>query len=146
MPTPDPATKRRNGLIGCGVLIVALLACGWWGNSLPDPPPEPTATPTPIVTDAPTTEPAPTEEPTADVAAEPTGPKPGISSANFERIETGMTEGQVAEIFGSAGKVMSDANIGGTSFRTLVWSRFPGNATITFQGGEVVSKIQAGLP
>lgn len=131
MQSPDRRTRIRNGGIGCAVLIVAMLACARYGNSLP-PPPTPTATPVPSATASP-----------APATPEPTDDPAGVTLANYERVQTGMTLAEVEAIFGKPGGLLSEFSAAGITTQTIVWQRGIGNATITFQNGTVWAKGQA---
>ena len=77
--------------------------------------------------------------------------KPTISKDEFNSISTGMTYDEVVEIIGSEGEVLSEVDLDlGEEFKTIMYfwegEGFPGaNANITFQGGKVTAKAQAGL-
>lgn len=74
-----------------------------------------------------------------------------ISLAEFNAITTGMTYDEVVSIIGGPGEILSQVDLGlGIGAATVMYS-WPGeggvgaNATVMFQGGQVVSKSQAGL-
>lgn len=77
--------------------------------------------------------------------------KPTISKDEFDSISTGMTYGEVVEIIGSEGEVLSEVDLDlGDEFKTIMYfwegeGSFGANANITFQGGKVTAKAQIGL-
>jgi hypothetical protein len=82
------------------------------------------------------------EEPKKEVA--------GISKAEFEKIQTGMTYEEVVKIIGTEGELMSEVGEKGTEYYTVMYSwdgekGFGANANATFQGGKMMSKAQFGL-
>ena len=85
--------------------------------------------------------------------AEPTPapePKKGITKAEFDQIQNGMTYEQVVQIIGSEGELMSESGDKGTQFYTVMYtwegeSGFGANANAMFQGGKMVNKAQFGL-
>lgn len=76
-------------------------------------------------------------------------PKPSgaVTLANFNEVETGMTYGDVSEIFGNPGELTAQSEFGGHKSEIYSWktARGFGNATVTFMNGEVQSKAQFGL-
>lgn len=74
-----------------------------------------------------------------------------ISLAEFNEITTGMSYDEVVAIVGGPGEILSQADLGlGTQAATVMYSwagegSVGANATVMFQGGEVISKAQAGL-
>lgn len=88
-------------------------------------------------------EPAKKEEPKKE---EPK--KDGISKAEFEQIQNGMTYDEVKGIIGSEGELQSESEVAG--YKTVMYM-FKGekglgsNATMMFQNNELTSKSQFGL-
>lgn len=75
-----------------------------------------------------------------------------ITKAQFEAVETGMTEDEMFEILGGKGEIISDSDIGYGEYEIkTVMYEYEGtgvvgaNANFTVQNGKVVSKAQAGL-
>ena len=75
-----------------------------------------------------------------------------ITLAEFEAIKPGMTYAEVVEIIGGEGTLNSETDLGmGEEYITQIYSwdaegAFTvGNATVSFQGGKVISKAQLGL-
>jgi len=74
----------------------------------------------------------------------------GVTLADFNRIETGMTRNEVIEILGR-GTEISRVDMGlGSEFVTVMYSwdgrgSLGANMSVTFQGGNVISKAQFGL-
>ena len=76
---------------------------------------------------------------------------PTISLEEFEQIQTGMSYQEVFDLVGSRGELLSEADLGlGDEYYTAIYSwdgegSLGANASVTFQGGYVTSKAQAGL-
>ena len=76
---------------------------------------------------------------------------PTISLEEFEQIQTGMSYQEVFDLVGSRGDLLSEADLGlGDEYYTAIYSwdgegSLGANASVTFQGGYVTSKAQAGL-
>ena len=76
---------------------------------------------------------------------------PTISLEEFEQIQIGMSYQEVFDLVGSRGELLSEADLGlGDDYYTAIYSWDGGgslgaNASVTFQGGYVTSKAQAGL-
>lgn len=76
---------------------------------------------------------------------------PRISLEEFEQIQTGMSYQEVFDLVGSRGELLSEADLGlGDEYYTAIYSwdgegALGANAIVTFQGGYVTSKAQAGL-
>ena len=74
-----------------------------------------------------------------------------ISLEEFNKIETGMTYKEVCDIIGGEGTLGASSDIGlGDEYKTEIyqWTGdgvLGANANVTFQGGKVFSKAQAGL-
>lgn len=74
----------------------------------------------------------------------------GISKAEFNEIQNGMTYEEVVSIIGVEGELLSEVGEKGTQFYTVmyVWYGETGlgaNANALFQGGKLNSKAQFGL-
>jgi hypothetical protein len=71
----------------------------------------------------------------------------GVTLANFNRVETGMTYAEVSEIFGGPGDLSMETELAGTKMEVYSWRAKMGfgNATISFTDGRVASKVQFGL-
>ena len=76
---------------------------------------------------------------------------PTISLEEFEQIQTGMSYQEVFDLVGSRGELLSEVDLGlGNEYYTAIYSwdgegALGANASVTFQGGYVTSKAQAGL-
>ena len=76
---------------------------------------------------------------------------PTISLEEFEQIQIGMSYQEVFDLVGSRGELLSEADLGlGDEYYTAIYSwdgegSLGANASVTFQGGYVTSKAQAGL-
>ena len=76
---------------------------------------------------------------------------PTISLEEFEQIQIGMSYQEVFDLVGSRGELLSEADLGlGDDYYTAIYSwdgegSLGANASVTFQGGYVTSKAQAGL-
>lgn len=74
-----------------------------------------------------------------------------ITLAEFEKIKTSMTYGQVVNIIGGEGQTVSEVDLGiGKEYATKIcqwdgWGSIGANANVTFQGGKVAAKAQSGL-
>lgn len=97
-------------------------------------------------------------EPVEEVEAEPVEEEeveeptndPGISLAEFEKIQNGMSYEEVVNIVGGEGKLQSETGEKGTQFYTVMYgfdgeNGFGSNAVLMFQGGKLNSKSQFGL-
>ncbi|MBQ7779109.1 MAG: DUF3862 domain-containing protein [Clostridia bacterium] len=76
----------------------------------------------------------------------------GISLKEFNSIETGMTYEEVCDIIGCEGELISSADLNvGSEYASEIYSWkgetgiIGANASVTFQGGKVISKAQFGL-
>lgn len=74
----------------------------------------------------------------------------GISLAQFNAVEMGMTYQEVCNILGSDGELLSEVDIDmGAEYVTKIYmwkgNALGANANITFQGGKVSVKAQFGL-
>lgn len=87
----------------------------------------------------------------AEKISAPTDNPSTITLEEFNAIRTGMSYQEVIDIVGGPGEVLSEVDLGfGDEHHTIMFSwngegRFGGNASITIQGGKVVSKAQFGL-
>ena len=83
-----------------------------------------------------------------DTAKEP-GQSGTITMEQFTRVEQGMTYEQVIEIFGSGGKLFSEAGEKGTDYYTVVYTwegkAIGSSASFTFQNNKLTTKVQIGL-
>jgi hypothetical protein len=74
-----------------------------------------------------------------------------ISLEEFNQIETGMTYEEVCNIIGGEGTLGSSVDMGiGDEYKTEIYQwtgngSIGANASVTFQGGKVISKAQIGL-
>ncbi|WP_100009884.1 DUF3862 domain-containing protein [Lentibacillus sediminis] len=73
-----------------------------------------------------------------------------ITGDEFEQISNGMTYEEVVEVIGSEGTVQSETGEEDSQFHTVIYSwdgadGWGANAMLTFQGGELQSKSQAGV-
>lgn len=71
-----------------------------------------------------------------------------ITISEFNRIETGMSYEEVAEIIGSSGQLSSKVDMAGIVTEIYMWNGYGSigaNANVTFQNGKVIGKAQAGL-
>lgn len=75
--------------------------------------------------------------------------KAGITYANFQRIENGMTYSQVCDILGQQGVQQSYTEYEGYNMAVYVWERDGlysyANIVVIFDNGKVSSKSQMGL-
>lgn len=72
----------------------------------------------------------------------------GVTLANFQKLETGMTYEQVVEILGDPGEELSRSDIAGYTTVMYSWNGeggFGANMNAMFQNGKMVSKAQLGL-
>lgn len=75
-------------------------------------------------------------------------PSHGITLANYNQIQNGMTYNQVVEILGRHGVESSQAAGEGVAVSLITWEVPDGlgsNMNITFQNGRVTGKAQLGL-
>lgn len=76
--------------------------------------------------------------------------KPGISKAEFDQIQNGMSYEEVKNIIGSDGEVLSESGQAGQQFHTIMYKwdgekGFGANANFMFQEGKLQNKSQFGL-
>ncbi|MBJ8090217.1 DUF3862 domain-containing protein [Bacillus cereus] len=76
--------------------------------------------------------------------------KPGISKAEFDQIQNGMSYDEVKAIIGSDGEVLSETGQAGEQFHTIMYKwdgekGFGANANFMFQEGKLQNKSQFGL-
>ncbi|WP_242224565.1 DUF3862 domain-containing protein [Bacillus cereus group sp. BfR-BA-01380] len=76
--------------------------------------------------------------------------KPGVSKAEFDQIQNGMSYEEVKNIIGSDGEVLSETGQKGDQFHTIMykWDGEKGlgaNANFTFQEEKLANKSQFGL-
>lgn len=75
---------------------------------------------------------------------------PGISMAEFEKVQTGMTYEEVVKIIGGKGEIQSETGAKGDEYYTVGYKwdgekGFGSNAIMMFQGNKLDTKAQAGL-
>jgi Domain of Unknown Function with PDB structure (DUF3862) len=104
----------------------------------------------PSVTNITTTEPskisAKDSKPASSVSKP--SPVPGITMANYSRIETGMVYTKVVEILGKEGKELSSSEIGGIKTVMYQWDSDGfnfANMNAMFQNGKLIQKAQFNL-
>ena len=69
-----------------------------------------------------------------------------VTKAAFDRIETGMTYGEVAGVIGAPGELLSENDLAGTRSAMYAWKNPDGsNMNALFSGGRLVQKAQFGL-
>ncbi|MGM0806476.1 MAG: DUF3862 domain-containing protein [Bacillota bacterium] len=90
------------------------------------------------------TEPAKKEEPKAEEN------KDTISKDEFDKVQDGMTYEEVVKIVGNEGELLSETGEKDTQFHTVIYSwegdsGWGANANMTFQGGKLMAKAQAGV-
>lgn len=107
-----------------------------------------TAEPTTKTVEAEPKETAAKEEPKAEAPA-PKEDK-GISKAEFDEIQNGMSYEEVTKIIGVEGEVNSETGEKGTQFHTIMYSYegekgWGSNAIMTFQNNKLQNKTQMGL-
>jgi hypothetical protein len=76
---------------------------------------------------------------------------PGVTKANFDRIETGMTRTEVEEIFGGPSESKTYTTVGEITTITDVWGQIEqgkcvGLANVNFQDEMVVDKEWHSVP
>lgn len=72
----------------------------------------------------------------------------GITLAEYEKLEMGMTYDQAFEVIGTHGRKLSESAIAGHHTVMMSWDGEKGdgsNANAMFQNGRMVSKAQFGL-
>ena len=75
------------------------------------------------------------------------GPSQGVTRAEYNAIQTGMTYEQVREIIGSAGEEIAHSDLAGYTTVMYAWKNWNGsNMNAMFQNGQLVNKAQFGLP
>lgn len=82
----------------------------------------------------------------ADATKEASGA--GVTMANFNKIESGMTYEQVVELLGEEGTVLSQSDVAGFHTVMYTWNGeggFGANMNAMFQNGKLVNKAQLGL-
>ena len=76
------------------------------------------------------------------------GNAPTISYAEYTKIEMGMTYDEVCKIVGSSGTEIVRTEVAGFQSTVIGWKgegRDGANATVSFQNGKAVVKVQLGL-
>ncbi|MBJ7987797.1 DUF3862 domain-containing protein [Bacillus cereus] len=101
---------------------------------------------------APATKETPKEEVKKEEPKKEEAPKnkPGISKAEFDQIQNGMSYDEVKTIIGSDGEVLSENGQAGEQFHTIMYKwdgekGFGANANFMFQEGKLQNKSQFGL-
>lgn len=89
----------------------------------------------------------PEPELAAPQSATPVAPKPGVTLANYLRLDTGMSYADVVAILGKSGTEMSSNEIAGTRTVMYQWEgRSSGaNMNAMFQNDKMIQKAQFGL-
>jgi hypothetical protein len=74
-------------------------------------------------------------------------PHAGVTQANFQRLETGMSYYQAMAILGEDGEEISSNEIAGVKTVMYKWEGpgFGANMNAMFQNGKLISKAQSGL-
>ncbi|CAH2464436.1 MULTISPECIES: DUF3862 domain-containing protein [Bacillus cereus group] len=138
------------GIIALIVLGVIAAITGGGDDKVEAPSTEPkqeVLTTTPVTKEEPKKEEPKKEEPNKEEAPKN---KPGISKAEFDQIQNGMSYEEVKNIIGSDGEVMSESGQAGDQFHTIMysWKNEKGlgaNARFMFQEGKLQNKSQFGL-
>ena len=125
---------KRIWVWGLGIVVVSMIASG--GND------EPTKT-APTKDNAPVAENAPAKEKASTN-------DPGISKAEFDKIQNGMSYEEVVAIIGGKGTVQSETGNKGEQFHTILYafdgeSGLGANASLMFQEDKLENKSQFGL-
>jgi hypothetical protein len=84
----------------------------------------------------------------SNTTAVPVGPEveTGLNVANFNKLEKGMKHADVAKIFGSQGKIISDGQFGGVRTVMYEWRGAGGSfAKVVFQDDKLYDKVHTGL-
>lgn len=72
-----------------------------------------------------------------------------LTKEKFEQIKDGMTYDEVVKIVGAEGELLSESGEKGSQYHTEMYQfktdGFLSNSTMTFQGGKLINKAQAGL-
>ncbi len=85
-----------------------------------------------------------TSNPTTSPLASPSAP--GITMANYKRLNLGMTYAQVVEILGEEGTELSSNDLGGYKITIYRWGEaFGTSINMTFQNDKLMSKSQSDL-
>jgi len=128
-------------------VLAAIVAASAVGNSTDDTEVVKEETPKTEETAAPPKQEVKKEEPKKEVKKEEPK-KDGISKAEFEQVQNGMTYDEVKAIIGSEGELQSESEVAG--YKTVMYmfkgeSGIGANATMMFQNNELTSKSQFGL-
>ena len=136
---PPARQSRKEGALSltlqaAGLVLVAIFAY---------------ATVRAVVTDVPATASPKQETRQAVVPSAKAAPEPcGATMQEFNRLQTGMTIGDVNRIIGCPGTELSRAEFGGSSTVMFMWEgtgSWLGNMNATFQDGRLMAKAQMGL-
>ncbi len=139
----------KFGCLGfIGLIVLGVIAAALGGG---DDKKEQTSTEPKQETQAPATKEAPKEEvKKEEPKKEAPKDKPGISKAEFDQIQNGMSYDEVKAIIGSDGEVLSESGQAGEQFHTIMYKwdgekGFGANANFMFQEGKLQNKAQFGL-
>lgn len=133
-------------------VLAAIVAASAVGNSTDDKEVAKEAAPKAEETAAPAKQDVKKEEtPKEQPKPEPKKEEPkkdGISKAEFEQVQNGMSYDEVKGIIGSEGELQSESEVAG--YKTVMYmfkgeSGIGANATMMFQNNELTSKSQFGL-
>lgn len=141
------------GIIGLIVLGVIAAALGGGDDKKEKASSEPKQeTQAPAAKEEPKKQEVKKEEPKKEEAKKEEAPKnkPGISKAEFDQIQNGMSYDEVKAIIGSDGEVLSETGQAGEQFHTIMYKwdgekGFGANANFMFQEGKLKNKSQFGL-
>lgn len=141
------------GFIGLIVLGVIAAALGGGYDKKEKTSTEPKQeTQAPAAKEEPKKEEVKKEEPKKEEPKKEEAPKnkPGISKAEFDQIQNGMSYDEVKAIIGSDGEVLSETGQAGDQFHTIMYKwdgekGFGANANFMFQEGKLQNKSQFGL-
>lgn len=128
-------------------VLAAIVAASAVGNSSDDKEVVKEAAPKTEETAAPVKKEEAKPEPKQEVKKEE-HKKDGITKAEFEQVQNGMSYDEVKGIIGSEGELQSESEVAG--YKTVMYmfkgeSGIGANATMMFQNNELTSKSQFGL-
>jgi hypothetical protein len=83
----------------------------------------------------------------SSTAGQASNPAPGLTLANYHRLQNGMTYREVVAIFGAEGEEQSSIDLGTSQQTNYRWMGPQGLsfALLTFQNGKLTGKIHMGL-